>query len=172
MVFPWAGILFPAHGRAAQKRVDRKVFLNSRGGYHPPASSRQYPPCQLRATRSHAFHQPKIHRCRSYFWGVMDKGGWRRAPGGYPSTANAVPLPLGRGGIYYLSYIAVDPRGEAPKRRLWRMKRGGFEEVSRLAATNSGRESADTTVGKKAVPPFIHIFVHNRHSLGKETACK
>ena len=35
---------------------------------------------------------------------------------------------------------------KAPKCRLRRMKRGGFEEVSRLPRRNSGREAADTTV--------------------------
>ena len=35
---------------------------------------------------------------------------------------------------------------KAPKRRLRRMKRGGFEEVSRLPRRDSGREAADTTV--------------------------
>ena len=35
---------------------------------------------------------------------------------------------------------------KAPKRRLRRMKRGGFEEVSRLPRRDSRREAADTTV--------------------------
>ena len=35
---------------------------------------------------------------------------------------------------------------KAPKRRRWREERGAFEEVSRLAGTNSERESDDTTV--------------------------
>ena len=35
---------------------------------------------------------------------------------------------------------------KAPKCRLRRMKRGGFEEVSRLPRRNSRREAADTTV--------------------------
>ena len=39
---------------------------------------------------------------------------------------------------------------KAPKRRLRRMKRGGFEEVSRLPRRDSGREAADTTVSAEA----------------------
>ena len=35
---------------------------------------------------------------------------------------------------------------KSPKRRLWRMKRGGFEEVSRFSRRASGWKPADTTV--------------------------
>jgi len=37
---------------------------------------------------------------------------------------------------------------KAPKRRRWRIKRGGFEEVPRLAGVNSARESAGAMVGQ------------------------
>ena len=40
----------------------------------------------------------------------------------------------------------LSQKGKAPKRRRWRMKRGGFEEVPRLAGVNSARESVGTTV--------------------------
>ena len=42
---------------------------------------------------------------------------------------------------------SLAPAGKQPMRRQWRMQRGCFEEVPRLAAVNSGRESAGTTVG-------------------------
>ena len=44
---------------------------------------------------------------------------------------------------------------KAPKCRLRRMKRGGFEEVSRLPRRNSGREAADTTVSAEECAPKI-----------------
>ena len=52
---------------------------------------------------------------------------------------------------------------KAPKRRLRRMKRGGFEEVSRLPHRASGRQPADTTASAaehaKKTPPGWVVFL-------------
>ena len=48
-------------------------------------------------------------------------------------------------------------------RRRWRMQRGCFEEVPRLAAVNSGRESAGTTVGVRG--NCLNEAKHCQHSL-------
>ena len=48
-----------------------------------------------------------------------------------------------------LSFLERATR-KAPKRRLRRMKRGAFEEVSRLSAAVAARQPADTTVSAEA----------------------
>ena len=86
-------------------------------------------------------------------------------------------IPQGRGGVckgnlslVSLALSITRPRAtrKAPKRRLRRMKRGGFEEVSRLPHRASGRQPADTTVSAaehaKETPPgwvvFLFVIVH------------
>ena len=47
----------------------------------------------------------------------------------------ASPTPRKRQKRPYISEHERQRRRKSPKRRQWRMKRGGFEEVSRLAVT-------------------------------------
>ena len=60
----------------------------------------------------------------------------------------AVPYNKGRQQITGISAVGSAPAlGKSPKRHRGWKQRGDFEEVSRLATTKGGRESADTTVG-------------------------
>ena len=56
--------------------------------------------------------------------------------------------PLRHGGQLLIGPVVIEAERlhRRQKCRLRRMKRGGFEEVSRLPRRDSGREAADTTV--------------------------
>ena len=64
---------------------------------------------------------------------------------GHPLLLSPLPLPLSSEGF---------PKGKAPKRRRGRIKRGAFEEMSRLAA-HQGRESYSHDGVRAAARPFV-----------------